>query len=135
MKERPLSNMGGVQVQTVSMTDVVKRLFEIGEAKKSDQFATFFTEDARYQFGNAKPIIGHVGIRDSVLEFFTLVKDLHHDIRGTWEIGNLLLVEMDVVYTRHDDKVVTISVADTFRFESGLIKDMRIYADITPLFA
>lgn len=122
-------------MQTASMTDVVKRLFEVGEAKKPDEFASFFTEDARYRFGNADAVSGRADIRDAVANFFPLIKSLYHDIQGTWEQGNLLLVEMNVIYTRHDDKVVTIPVADTFRFESSLIKDMRIYADTTPVFA
>jgi ketosteroid isomerase-like protein len=122
-------------VQTASMTDVVKRLFEVGEAKNSDEFVTFFTKNAEYRFGNAESAIGRTAIRDAVANFFPLIKSLYHDIQGTWEQGNLLLVEMNVIYTRHDGKVVTIPVADTFRFEGGLIKDMRIYADTTPVLA
>lgn len=117
-----------------SMTDVVKCLFEVGKAKKPDEFAAFFTEDGRYRFGNADAVSGRKGIHDAVANFFPLIKALDHDIQGTWEQGNLLLVEMNVIYTRQDDKVVTIPVADTFRFEGSLIKDMRIYADTTPVF-
>ncbi len=122
-------------MQTASMTDVAKHLFEVGETKNPDAFATFFTEDARYQFGNANPVYGRAAIRDAVADFFSHLKTLYHDIQETWEQGNCLLVEMRVVYTRHDDKVVTVPAADTFRFEGSLIKDMRIYADTAPLFA
>jgi ketosteroid isomerase-like protein len=122
-------------VQTVSKSDVVKRLFEIGESQKSDEFMNFFTEDATYQFGNAAPVIGRKAIQDAVANFFPLVKTLYHDIKGTYEFGALLLVEMDVIYTRHDGKVVTIPVADTFRFEGGLIKGLQIYGDTSPVFA
>lgn len=122
-------------MQTASMTDIVRNLFETGEAMKPEAFAAFFGEDAKYRFGNAEPVVGRIKIRDAVADFFPSIKALYHDIQGTWEQGNLLLVEMDVVYTRHDNKVVTIPVADTFRFEGNLIKDMRIYGDTTPLFA
>ncbi|NEQ29114.1 MAG: hypothetical protein F6K28_61285 [Microcoleus sp. SIO2G3] len=46
-----------------------------------------------------------------------------------------MIVEMDVIYTRHDDTVITLPVADIFRFEGDLIGDMRIFMDVYLVFA
>jgi limonene-1,2-epoxide hydrolase len=119
----------------------MRQLFATGETgpddplKASAKFITFFTEDARYRFGSFEPVVGREGIGNSVANFFPLVKALYHDIHTIWEQGNELIVEMDVIYTRHDDTVITLPVADIFRFEGDLIRDMRIFMDVNPVFA
>ena len=42
---------------------------------------------------------------------------------------------MEITYIRTDDTKLTLPCTDVFRMRDGLIKDMRIYMDPTPLFA
>jgi limonene-1,2-epoxide hydrolase len=121
--------------QEASMSDAIRQLFATGEAMNSDKFITLFSENARYRFGSFEPVVGREAIRNSVTNFFPLVKALYHDIQSIWEQGNKLIVEMDVIYTRHNDTVITLPVADIFRFEGDLIRDMRIFMDVNLVFA
>lgn len=113
----------------------VRELFAAGEAKKPDEFVTFFTQEARYRFGNSDVMQGRAAIRETVAKFFPLVRALYHDVRTVWEWSGTVFLEMDVIYTTHKKRTITLPCADIFRFQGRLIQDMRIYMDPGPLLA
>jgi hypothetical protein len=115
------------------MADTVVRLFGRGEAFDSDGFIGFFTDKPMYQFGNADPCLDKKAIHASVTAFFSAVQALYHDIRNMWEVGDLLLVEMDVVYWRKDGSSVRLPCADIFRFEGDKVQELRIFMDANPV--
>lgn len=121
------------------MSGWVKRLFAIIDEMKADEFVTFFTKDAQFQFGNAKPVVGQESVREAVAEFFSSIHGLHHDITGQWtgqwEQGDVVSVEANVSYIRQDSRVVTLPCTSTLRLEGDLIQDYRIYIDISPVFS
>ena len=82
------------------MADTCVRLFGRGEAMDSEGFASFFTNEPMYQFGNGEPCLSQRAIYDSVATFFSAVSALYHDVRNVWEKGNTVFIEMDVTYWR-----------------------------------
>ena len=116
---------------------LIQKVFEAGEAMDVERFSARFTEDTLYQFGNEPIVRGREGIKeaDSIAAFNRTVKSIKHHVKGMWEIGDLLIVEMEVTYVRRDGKSFTLPACDTVRFEEDLVKEMRIYMDISPLFA
>jgi hypothetical protein len=42
---------------------------------------------------------------------------------------------MEVIYTRLDDKEVTVPCSEAIHFKDGLFQEMRIYIDMSPVFA
>lgn len=115
---------------------LIRKVFEAGEAMDVERFAARFTEDTWYQFGNEPVIRGRDGIRqaESIAAFNRTVQSIKHHVKGMWEIGDLLIVEMEVTYVRKDGKDFTLPACDTVRFEGDLVKEMRIYMDISPVF-
>jgi catechol 2,3-dioxygenase-like lactoylglutathione lyase family enzyme len=116
------------------MADTCIRLFGRGEAMDSEGFASFFTDTPMYQFGNTEPCLTKAEIFDSVAHFFSAVDALYHDIRNVWERGDVVFVEMDVTYWRHDGSSVNLPCTDIFRFNGHKIEELRIYMDANPLF-
>ena len=116
------------------MTDTVVRLFGRGEAFDSDGFIGFFTDRPMHQFGNAAPCLDKPAIHASVTAFFSGVQALYHDIRNTWEVGDVLVVEMDVIYWRKDGSSIRLPCADIFRFEGDKVQELRIFMDANPVF-
>lgn len=116
------------------MADTVKRLFARVEAFDSDGFVTFFTGNALYQFGNFEPVFGHAAIKESADNFFSRITAVYHDIKMMWEVGNVVIVEMDVIYTRHDKSRVSLPCTDIFRMEGDLFSELRSFMDVNPLF-
>jgi hypothetical protein len=115
------------------MADTVVRLFGRGEAKDSEGFIGFFTDTPMYQFANGEPCLSKNAIFDSVEAFFSAVEALYHDIRNIWEDGDVVFVEMDVTYWRHDGSSITLPCSDIFRFNGNQIEELRIYMDANPV--
>ncbi|GAC1461297.1 MAG: hypothetical protein NVS2B14_07530 [Chamaesiphon sp.] len=123
--------------------EIVKELFATGESMNSEKFVTFFTEYARYRFGNYDPCIGRDAIKASVAAFFSNpnLKGLFHDIERMWEVEDkqldatykLVFCKMDVIYTLNSGKIARVPFFDFFKFEGDLIQDMAIYGDPSPL--
>lgn len=114
-------------------SDMVKRLFATGESFDSEGFISFFTDTPVYQFGNFEPCLTKADIKKSVDAFFSQVSALYHDIKMLWEVGDVVFVEMDVIYWRKDGSVVTLPCFDIFRVEGDKFSELRIFMDANPV--
>ncbi|BAZ50416.1 hypothetical protein NIES4103_30320 [Nostoc sp. NIES-4103] len=114
---------------------LIQQVFEAGEAMDIDRFAQKFTEDAVYKFGNEPVVYGRQEIAkaDSIAAFNTTVNSIKHHIENMWELGNMLIVEMDVTYVRKDGEIFNLPACDTVWFDGNLVQRMNIYMDITPV--
>ena len=111
--------------------------------KDAAGFAAAFTPDGWLRFGNAPPITGREAIREAIAGFFTTFAALRHESAGTYLVGDTLILEAVVTYTRHDGRQVSIPAVTIFRIASSADSDAlhptadqcRIYVDLTPLYA
>jgi ketosteroid isomerase-like protein len=117
------------------MTHWAQQLFAAIDAMQADTFAAFLTEDARFTFGNAPSVNGRAAIRDAVAAFFGTIKGLRHEITDLWEVGETVICQLAITYTRHDNQVVAIPAANIFRMRDKLIRDYLIYIDLSPVYA
>lgn len=115
------------------MKDWMTRLFATIDRKDADGFVSFFTKDACFRFANAPVISNKENIRDAVTLFFSNIKSLRHRILAVWEQENVVICEGEVTYTLHTGREVEIPFVDIFRMDRDLIKDYRIYMDISPI--
>lgn len=116
--------------------EIIRRLIRLFEAMNVDEALTMFTEDARYRFGNYPPAVGRENIRQAAASsHLEAIKGCKFNIQGLWEVGDVIVCEMDIDYIRVDDSVLTLPCTDVFRMQGDRIKDMRIYMDPSPLFA
>ena len=105
------------------------------DAKDSDGFASFITEDGIFRFGNQPDVKGRKAIADYVAAFFSMIKSSKHSIVNVWDEKNTIIWQGQVLYTRLDDKQVTINFTNIFYMKGDLITDYLIYIDNAPLFA
>jgi ketosteroid isomerase-like protein len=117
------------------LADTCVRLFGRGEAFDSEGFIGFFDDKPMYQFGNGEPCLTKAAIKASIDGFFSAVDALYHDVRNLWEVGDVVFVEMDVIYWRKDGTSIKLPCADILRFEGDKIKELRIFMDANPIFA
>jgi hypothetical protein len=123
-----------------SLNRFIAELFRAVDALDAQAFAQTFAEDGSFRFGNAPAIVGRRHIEESVAGFFSMTRGIRHEIvgvwSGAWEGGDVASAETLVVYTRPDGTLTdAIPATSTLRMQGGLIKDFRIFADISPLFA
>jgi predicted ribosomally synthesized peptide with nif11-like leader len=114
--------------------DLVKRLFSRGEAFDSAGFITFFTDKPTYQFGNFEICLDKESIQKSADNFFSQISAVYHEIKVIWEQGDLVFVEMDVLYWRKDGSLVSLPCTDIFRVEGDKFSELRIFMDVNPVF-
>ena len=115
-------------------SDIVKQLFSRGESFDGEGFASFFTDNPVYQFGNFEVCFDKDEILKSSDNFDSQISAVYHEIKMMWESGDVVFVEMDVTYWRNDGSIVTLPCFDIFRFEGSKIAELRIFMDVNPVF-
>ena len=114
--------------------EIVKQMLSASDEMDLEKSLQFCTDDVTYQFGNFPVVFGKQGIRESFSDFLQNFKALKHDIQAIWEIGDTAIIDLEVTYTRHDDKRFTLPCCNIIRIQDDLVQDMRIYMDISPVF-
>jgi ketosteroid isomerase-like protein len=114
--------------------DWLEKIGMVIDAQDSDAFASYFTEDGIFRFGNNDPVQGKQNIRNYVAQFFTLIDNSKHKVINFWEKDDSIVWQGEVLYTRLDVKKVNINFTNILYMKGDLIKEYLIYIDITPLF-
>lgn len=117
------------------MTVSMKELFGAVDAMDAQGFSRYFTDDARFRFGNAPTLTGRAAIASSIKDFFSGLQGLRHEINDVWEQDDVVVSEVEVTYTRKDGSEVHLPAATIARCKDDLMRDYRIYMDVNPLFA
>lgn len=112
--------------------NIAKRF--LTDTETADEFASYFTENAFLHFGSSPAIIGRQAIWESSVAFRQKLKSVTHDIKSMWEMGEVVICQMEVTYLRHDGKVLSLPCTDTIRFQGDKVQELRIYMDISPVF-
>ncbi|MGF2039718.1 MAG: nuclear transport factor 2 family protein [Nostoc sp. CmiVER01] len=130
----PVFQIEQVEPQTVaasgSLSQKIEKMYEALQAENWDEFISFFTPDILYKIGTNDPVIGPQNCRDLLTHIYKTLKLATCNIRGTWEIGNTVVLEMDANYIHKQDKrFVQVPCVDIYRFEGDKIYEWRVYAD------
>jgi len=118
-----------------SMSDWVKHYYSVVDSMNVEEFAALHTEDVRLRFGNAETVVGRDAVVQGIANFWGAIKGLRHNFVQTWDEGDVEIVEALIDYTRHDGKVVTLPCTSILRKRGDLLQDLRIYMDVSPVFA
>lgn len=117
-------------------TDTVRELLNLFETMNVSAALDYFTDDASYRFGNYPAARGKEQIRQVVAaSHLDAIKGVKFEVKEMLETDNVVVCELLIHYTRTDDSTLSLPCTDLFEFEGGLISDMKIFMDATPLFA
>ena len=109
-------------------------LFGAVDAKDTERFLGFLTDEASFRFGSATPAQGTEAIRIAVDGFFSTIAGCRHDLARILAEDDVIICEGEVTYTRHDASEVTLPFANIFELDGELISAYKIYADAGPLY-
>ena len=118
-----------------SMSDWAKRYYSAVDSMNVEEFTALHTEDVRLRFGNAETVVGRDAVVGGIVGFWGSIKGLRHNFVQTWDEGDVEIVEALIDYTRHDGKVVTLPCTSILRKRGDLVQDLRIYMDVSPVYA
>jgi ketosteroid isomerase-like protein len=127
--------MGRGTETVVGPPDRIRAIFEAFDGKDVSALAALVTDDVRLRLGNAEPVEGKSAFVDAVNAFLGSVAAFRHEVLGIWSDGDVLIVELDVHYTRLDGGEVTLPCCNVFRLRDGSVSDYRSYIDVTPVYA
>lgn len=113
----------------------LEKLGGVIDAKDSELFSQYFTEDGIFRFGNAEPVKGRKAVADYVAAFFGMIKSSEHKVVNFWEQNDNIIWQGEVDYTRLDGNKVKVHFTNIFYMKGTLIDQYLIYIDNTPLFA
>lgn len=116
------------------MHDRLDDLFKAVDAKDTDLFLGFLTDQASFRFGSAPPAQGKEAIRAAVDGFFSTIAASHHVLGRIVAEEKLIICEGEVTYTRHDASEISLPFANIFELDGELISVYKIYADAGPLY-
>lgn len=110
-------------------------LFAAIDAKDTERFLGYLTEEGSFRFGAAPPAVGKDAIRAAVNGFFSSIAGCEHVVPRFVAADDAIMCEGQVTYTRHDNSKITLPFANVFEMDGELISSYKIYTDISPLFA
>ncbi|MGW1028279.1 nuclear transport factor 2 family protein [Streptomyces sp. NPDC002577] len=114
----------------------VSELYACFDGLDMEAILARFSEDARIRFGNAEPTVGLDEYRATFDAFLGTIRGTAHRFTQVWECGESAVLVAEVEYTCHNGKVMCLPAATVVhRRSDGLIDDMQVFADVTPLFA
>jgi ketosteroid isomerase-like protein len=118
------------------VSEVTKRVFGNLDAGDIESFMKSFDENCSVTFGNLDPISGTTALRGLVDQLRTVVKTFHHGVVHEWVVGPDTILELAMVYERHDGRSVALPSAAVLAVnDKGLVTDWRIFMDPAPLYA
>jgi ketosteroid isomerase-like protein len=117
------------------MTRDIATVFADIDAFDPDRFVAHLTPDVVFRFGNADPVTGRAAVKEAVSGFFSTIDGLTHQIKNAWEVGDTVIVQIDVEYRRQDGKTVIVPNADILVYDGDLVRDWQIYIDVAPVYA
>ncbi len=110
-------------------------LFRAIDAKDTETFLDYLTEDASFRFGSSDAITGRDAIRQAVDGFFSSIAGSTHALKKTLRDSDTIVCEGTVTYHRHDGSDVIVPFTDVFELAGEHIAEYKIYIDLAPLFA
>jgi ketosteroid isomerase-like protein len=105
------------------------------DAMSVDGFAAGLTPDAEVVVGNNPAMKGRQAAKEGIGYFFSTIQGLKHHFVNVVESGALTFLEAKVDYLRKDGRQVTIPVVTVLERNGDLVKSLRIYFDVGPVYA
>ncbi len=112
-----------------------EQYFRCVDSMKMDDVVAFFADDIELVFGNGPSVKGRDQVRTLLSGFWKSIVGIKHQVSHVFEDHDHLIVEATVTYTLPTDMVISVPCATVMRVVDGLMKDLRIYIDLSLLYA
>ena len=104
------------------------------DAMRLDEFAAGLAPDVTVVVGNNPAMKGRQAAKEGIGHFWSTIGGLKHHFRNVVESNGLTVLEANVEYLRKDGRSVTIPVVTVLERSGDLVKSLRIYLDIAPVY-
>jgi ketosteroid isomerase-like protein len=105
------------------------------DAMRLDAFVASLTPDVEVVVGNNPAMKGRQAVKEGIGQFFSSIAGLKHRFENVVEGQGLTFLEAKVDYRRKDGREVTVPVMTVLERNGDLVKSLRIYFDVAPVYA
>jgi hypothetical protein len=105
------------------------------DAMRLEEFAAGLAPDVKVVVGNNPAMNGREAAREGIGTFFSTIDGIKHHLVNVAEINGVTFLEANVEYLRKDGKTVTIPAVTVLERSENLVKSLRIYFDVAPVYA
>jgi hypothetical protein len=117
------------------MTYWFSNLYADIDAMRLDPFAAALAPDVQVVVGNHPAMHGRDAVKSGIGHFWSTIGGLKHHVVSVAESGGRTYLEANVEYLRKDGRTVTIPVMSVLERRGDLVKSLRIYFDVGPVYA
>lgn len=104
--------------------------------KDIDAYGKFLADNITVQFNNDAPMQGKQTVLQGLGYYWQSFGTIEHDLTNIYGTDKTYVMEALNHYVRKDGNKVTIkAVAFTDKNEEGMVTSVRIYQDVSPVFA
>jgi ketosteroid isomerase-like protein len=100
-----------------------------------DEFEKYCAEDIAFQMGGSKPVHGLAEVTAAERSFLQTIRSHSHKFVNVFTDGDTSVLEAIVTYIRLDGTAVEVPCATILHRAGALIDSIRVYLDITPVYA
>jgi SnoaL-like domain len=105
------------------------------DAMRLDEFAAGLAPDVEVVVGNSPAMHGRQAAKQGIGHFFSTIDGIKHHLVNVAESDGRTFLEANVEYLRKDGKTVTIPAVTVLERDGDLVKSLRIYFDVAPVYA
>ena len=105
------------------------------DAMRLDDFVARLAADVEVVVGNNPAMKGRQAAREGIGYFFSTIQGLKHNFINVVESQGLTFLEAKVDYQRKDGQQITVPVVTVLERSGELVKSLRIYFDVAPVYA
>ena len=109
-------------------------MYDSIDAMRLDEFAARLAPDVRLVVGNNPAMNGREAARQGIGYFWSTIAGLKHRTVNVAESNGLTFLEANVEYLRKDGRSVTIPTVTVLERNGDLVKSLRIYIDVAPVY-
>lgn len=130
-----VSNLRINQLSEVGYAEY-RQYLEALDAKDMERYSQFLAPDVSISFGNAPAVQGKDAVVEMLGGYWQDFQSIEHDLLNIYGNDHSYVLEAFNHYVRHDGRKTTIrAVAFTDKNTDGLVSSIRVYGDMSPLFA
>jgi uncharacterized protein (TIGR02246 family) len=122
------------QLTTHDAKTLIADIYDADETLNASAFAALLSPDAVFQLGGTPAIQGRDQILAFVQELFSSLHGIDHRLIHFWIGDGKLVFQGEVTFTLPTGQSLMLPYVDIVTpGDGGLLKDYRIYIDLTPM--
>jgi ketosteroid isomerase-like protein len=117
------------------MTDWLRDFYDDIDNGRIDPLTKRCAENISFQMGSMTPIEGRTEVMEAERQFLTSIDSHSHRFVNVFNDADTTVLEAVVTYIRLDGNAVEVPCTSILHRSGGLVDSIRVYLDITPVYA